>query len=90
MAFCWYEPDEWLKIKMTATDADKQDDSYEEWKANANNAIKEIRAAGHNVVKIAMKSEEFLEWCEKNGVENNGGNRSKFAGEKLRARWHET
>ena len=39
LAFCWYEPDEWLGIKKFAKDADKQDDTYEEWRANANEAI---------------------------------------------------
>ena len=42
LAFCWYEPNEWLKVKKAAVDAEKQDDSFEEWKANANSTIAEL------------------------------------------------
>ena len=71
LAFCWYEPDEWLDIKKFAVDADKQDDTYEEWRANANKAIKNIRASGQNVVKISMKADEFFAWCKDNNCQNN-------------------
>ena len=90
IAFCWYQPDEWLKIRKLAIDADAQDDSYEEWKSNANKAIDNIRATGHNVVKIAMKAEEFSDWCSKNNTENNADARSKFAAMKLEKRKRET
>ena len=90
IAFCWYEPDEWLKIKESAADADSQDDSYEEWKSNANQAIESIRATGHNVAKIAMKTEEFSAWCKKNNIENNADGRSRFAAMKLKERKRET
>ena len=90
IAFCWYQPDEWLKIKKSAADADAQDDSYEEWKSNANKAIDNIRATGHNVVKVAMKAEEFSDWCSKNNTENNADARSKFAAMKLEERKRET
>lgn len=90
LAFCWYEPDEWLKIKKVAADAEKQDDTYEEWKANANDAIRNIRATGRNVVKIAMKAEEFLAWCKENNHENNSESRSKYAAKKLEERNRET
>jgi hypothetical protein len=90
IAFCWYEPDEWLKIKKSAADADAQDDSYEEWKSNANRAIKNIKATGHNVAKIAMKAEEFFAWCSKNNTENNADARSRFAAMKLQERKGET
>lgn len=90
IAFCWYEPDEWLKIKKSAADADAQDDSYEEWKSNANQAINNIRATGHAVVKIAIKAEEFSGWCNKNNTENNADARSRFAVVKLKERKRET
>ncbi len=90
LAFCWYEPNEWLKIKKAAVDAEKQDDSFEEWKENANHAIAEFRANGQNVVKIAMKSEEFLAWCKDKSYENNSEARSEFAAEKLEERRRET
>jgi hypothetical protein len=90
IAFCWYEPDNWLKVKKSAADADKQDDTYGEWKANANRAIREIRAEGLNVTKIAIKAEEFLAWCHENEIPNDGDARSRFAVMKLQERSRET
>ena len=90
LAFCWYEPEEWLKIKKSASDSEKQDDTYEEWKANANSAIAELRANGQNVVKIAIRSGEFLAWCKENNYENNSHARSEFAAKKLEERRRES
>lgn len=90
IAFCWYEPDDWLKVKKSAADADKQDASYEEWKSNANRAISAIRAQGHGVAKITIKAEEFLAWCHENELLNDGDARSRFAIIKLQERNRET
>ena len=85
-AFCWYGPEEWLKTKKTAVDAEKQDDTYGEWKANANKAISGIRAAGHDITKKAMKSNRFFAWCKENKYET----RPKFTAEKSEERRRET
>jgi len=90
IAFCWYEPEDWLKVKKSAADADKQDDSYEEWKSNANRAISDFRAEGLDVAKIAIKAEDFLAWCHENDIPNDGDTRSRFAAMKLQERNRET
>ena len=90
LALCWYELDDWCEIKKTALDAEEQDDTFEEWKANANSAIAEIRANGQHVVKIAMKPKEFFAWCIENGFENNAEARSEYAARKLKGRRRET
>jgi hypothetical protein len=57
VAFCWYQPEEWEKLKQSAGDAEKLDDTYKEWKKNANDMIRVVRAAGRNVQKIDIKME---------------------------------
>jgi len=44
IAFCWYQREEWEKLKATAVDKDDLDDSYDEWRTNASSAIAELRA----------------------------------------------
>ena len=90
IAFCWYEADEWEKLKRTAVDSDTLDDSYEEWKSNANTAINELTAQGLQINKIAMKMDEFKAWCERNNSENNSDARSNYAANKLQQRRRET
>lgn len=89
-AFCWYEADEWEKLKQTAVDSEILDDSYEEWKSNANSAIKTFKAQGLEITKIAMRMDEFNAWCLENNSENNSEARSSYAAKKLRERKRET
>lgn len=79
VAFCWYQPDEWEKLKQGAADAEKLDDTYKEWKKNANDMIRFVRAAGRNVQKINIKMEALDDWCKAEGRENNSAARSHYA-----------
>ncbi len=90
IAFCWYEADEWEKLKQTAVDSETLDDSYEEWKSGANNAISELTAQGLKINKIAMRMDEFIFWCQENNSVNNSEARSSYAAKKLQARKRET
>lgn len=79
VAFCWYQPDEWEKLKQTAADAEKLDDTYKEWKKNANDMIRVVRATGRSVQKINIKTEALNAWCKAEGRENNSAARSHYA-----------
>ena len=79
VAFCWYQPDEWEKLKQTAADTEKLDDTYKEWKKNANDMIRFVRAAGRSVQKINIKTEALNAWCKAEGRENNSAARSHYA-----------
>lgn len=90
LAFCWYEPEEWEKLKRIAKDSGSLDDSYEEWKSNANDAISEIRGQGNIIQKISIKMDELVTWCQENSLENNSEARSNYAAKKLQERRSET
>ena len=86
VAFCWYQREEWEKLKATAVDKDTLDDSYDEWKTNATSAIKDLRNGRQLVQKVKINIDQLDTWCEENGLENNSAARSHFAGEKLQQR----
>ncbi|MDN3609792.1 hypothetical protein ACFFUP_11335 [Vibrio ostreicida] len=44
-SFAWFEPDEWQKLKETVEDPEALDDSYQEWRQNAENVIRELMAS---------------------------------------------
>lgn len=90
IAFCWYEPEEWVKLKHIASDAEALDDSFKDWKSNANRAISGIRMQGHEITKISIKVDELVAWCKKNNSDNNAEARSRFAINKLQKRKSET
>lgn len=79
VAFCWYEQSEWETLKQTAADKEILDDTYAEWKSNANKAIAELRADGHQIQKIKVKMEQLEAWCADQGVENKANARTEYA-----------
>ena len=86
IAFCWYEQDEWEILKRSAADKEILDDTYEEWKSNANDAIKEVRAEGHHIQKINVKIDRLEAWCCEQGVENTSKSRTEYAAHEARRR----
>lgn len=82
VAFCWYERDQWEALKRIAVDADAMDDSFDEWKKNANEAIHDLQInapAGHSVQKVQIKVDKLLAWCEEEGVVNDSQSRTHYA-----------
>ncbi|NUZ13338.1 hypothetical protein HUZ36_21475 [Pseudoalteromonas sp. McH1-7] len=78
-SFAWFEPDEWQKLKETVEDPDTLDDSYQEWRQNAENVIRELRAGGQQVKKISIKISKLLVWCESRSLKPNSKARSEYA-----------
>ena len=64
VAFCWYQREEWEKLKATAVDKDALDDSYDEWKTNATSAIKDLRNDGQLIQKVKISIDQLDAWCE--------------------------
>lgn len=86
VGFCWYQPEQWAELKKVAVDPEKLDDTYEEWRANANKAFNEIVAAGHDIRKISINTKELVAWCKKCERQLDGKARSEFAALKLQKR----
>jgi len=78
-SFAWYQPDEWELLKRTVDDPSTLDDTYNEWRHNAENAISEIRANGHSITKISIKIAQLLVWCDAKGVRPDSSARSEYA-----------
>lgn len=79
VVFCWYEQSEWEILKHSAADKDIFDDTYEEWKHNANQSISDMRALGRQVQKVKIKRDRLEAWCTEQGVENNAEARTHYA-----------
>ena len=83
VAFVWYRPEQWQRIRETAADAEELEMSYSEWLQVAEERFKEVQSAGFQVEKVDVDSEELIRWCNERGLESNGKARSKYAAEKL-------
>ena len=83
VAFVSYRPEQWQRIRETATDAEELEMSYSEWLQVAEERFKQVQSAGFRVEKVDVDSEELIRWCNERGLENNGRARSSYAAEKM-------
>ena len=83
IAFVWYRPDQWRRVRDVAADAEGLEMSYSEWLQVAQARFAEVQSAGFRVEKVEVDSEELIRWCNERGLENDGKARSRYAAEKL-------
>jgi hypothetical protein len=67
IGMCWFDEVQWKLLKEL--DPEGTDDSYTEWRKQANKAFSELRASGQDIVKVSIRIEELLAWCEENDCE---------------------
>jgi len=80
----WYNPDQYDVVRSYCVDGEKMDRTFEEWKAGAENAVRELRSDGNEVVRVDFDLEEFRVWCSAKGKKPNASSRSEYTVEKLR------
>jgi hypothetical protein len=78
-SFAWYQPEEWELLKRTVDDPSTLDDTYAEWRHNAENSISEIRANGHTINKTSIKIDQLMAWCSAKGLKPDSSARSEYA-----------
>ena len=78
VAVGWYTEGNWTKIKVSASDLDRFEETYKEWTEMAEKAFQDLRKAGVNVEKFNINSEELLAWCLTHDKVNNAASRAEF------------
>ncbi|MEL0583855.1 MAG: hypothetical protein AAES65_03080 [Candidatus Thiodiazotropha sp. (ex. Lucinoma kazani)] len=85
---CWFDEEQWkLLSKIDPTGVDE---SYSEWKKNANKAYSELIENGLKAQKISIKISKLQEWCLERGVESNSKSRSEYAAYLAQERYEKT
>lgn len=75
--FCWFDEEQWELIAKL--DPSGVDDSYSQWRKNANKAFNELKENGFKAQKVLVKAIELEEWCKERNVEPNSKSRSEYA-----------
>lgn len=81
---CWYTPQDWARIKETATDSEIFENTFSEWEAMATKNIAVVRTAYPKATKVLVDADEFFAWCLVRGKGNNSETRSEFVSDKIR------
>ena len=80
LAVCvgWYTEESWTKVKATAIDPDRFEESFQEWTYMAEKALRDLRIAGVNAEKFNIKAHELLAWCLAHDEPNCAASRAEF------------
>jgi len=74
----WYTPEEWDSIREQVADPETFDYTYNEWLANAQKTVSELRSAGTKAYRIPFHLDDFLRWCRANAKQPNSEARSEY------------
>jgi len=86
IGMAWYRRDEWDRLREVSSDADALEETWEEWRAVAEEKLRELRERGLRVEKVVVDVELLAKWCEEAGRTVDGAARSEYAAELLRQR----
>lgn len=81
----WYAPDQWHLVKTSSMDPERFEDSFEEWVAVAESALKDLLAAGIVGQPFLIHADELLAWCLAHGKPNNAAARAEFVADRMRS-----
>ncbi len=86
---CWFQPEQWDRLKEISDDRDALEDSYEEWRRNASSTIHELMAVDQIIEKVKINLEELLIWCNEKGVLVNSESRAEYVALLMRQKYNQ-
>jgi hypothetical protein len=85
LAIAWYREQDWPRLKRQFPDADELHDSYAEWLASAQAAMRTIRRSGTRAEPFIVDLDDLFGWCAIRGRDPDANSRSEYVAEKLSA-----
>jgi hypothetical protein len=82
----WYRPEQWARLREISEDVENLDDTYEEWRQKAEQALRDI-PADVRVEKVDIDLEEVVAWCNVLGLPMNAQSRARYVSERLRQKY---
>ena len=64
---------------MAVDDPSSLDDTYDDWRKEAELALFELRSEGYDIKKIAIKIDKLLTWCAENDCRPDSESRTEYA-----------
>ena len=76
---CWYKEEQWERLKEIVPNPEDIEDTYQQWRKDAENAISQLREKGMDVKKVSVDTEEMLLWANEHGHQLDGDARTQYA-----------
>ena len=84
MGVAWYRRDQWDRLLEISSDRAELEDTYDEWKAVAEENLWNLAQHGYKLCKVEIDVEELLIWCNSQNRAVDGDARTEFTVMKLR------
>jgi len=84
MGVTWYRRDQWDRLLEISSDRAELEDTYDEWKAVAEENLGNLAQHGYKLSKVEIDVEELLIWCNSQNRAVDGDARTEFTVMKLR------
>jgi hypothetical protein len=86
LEIAWYREQDWPRLKRQFPDADELHDSYAEWLASAQAAMRTIRRNGARAAPFIVDLNDLFGRCAIRGRDPDANSRSEYVAERLSAR----
>lgn len=86
VALAWFSRSEWQQLRKIADDADDLEETYEEWREQADRTLNGLLESGVLVEEFSIRVGELADWCKQQGRPVDGSARADFAALKLQQR----
>lgn len=83
LCVAWYTPEQYKRLLQVAEDRDNLEETYEEWKATAEETLPEFEKQGVLVRKVYIDVEELVAWCKSHSRPIDGASRTVFVADKV-------
>jgi hypothetical protein len=80
----WYDREQWQHLRQVAADPEVLEESYDEWVAMAENAIRELEARGMIIERVPVNTTDLVAWCREQDRPVDGSARAEFAAREFR------
>ena len=79
----WYRREDWDDVRRLCDQANQLQDTYDEWLADAEDALRRLAKRGIAVKKVFIAPSEFVAWCLVRARERNAEARSEYVSDRL-------
>jgi hypothetical protein len=83
----WYRAEQWERLREISADRERLEETYKDWVASAEEALREMRKVGLYAEKVDVDVEELLAWCRAQGRDVDSAARAQYAAVMLRQRY---
>ena len=86
VGLAWFDRKQWQRLTEVVEDRNELDDTFEQWKQSALEAVRTIEHEGQKVEKVHVEVESLVSWCREKGLPVNGKSRAEYVAQIIRRR----